>query len=121
VGFIPVYLSRAQAAAREMRALRARLDKAVARAAKLQHAATTGEALVPTDLSVYAGAAADMTSALVGWAGATAAGVGSSVGSVAAAAAAAAAGAAAAAAGTSEAEPQAEEAPTMEAVDPSAM
>jgi hypothetical protein len=92
VGFIPIYMTRAQAAAREMRALRARADKCMGRAAKLQHALDTGDALVPTDLSVYAGAAAGVTSALVGWAGAAAANVSSAAAGLATAAAVVASG-----------------------------
>ena len=86
MGFIPIYMNRATATAREMRALRARADKCVARAAKLQHALDTGEALVPTDLSVYAGAAAGVTSALASWAGAAAANVSSAAAGLATAA-----------------------------------
>ena len=75
-----------------MRALRARADKCMGRAAKLQHALDTGDALVPTDLSVYAGAAAGVTSALVGWAGAAAANVSSAAAGLATAAAVVASG-----------------------------
>ncbi len=103
-----MYMTRAQAAAREMRSLRSRLDKAVARASKLQHAVSTGEALVPTDLGVYAGAAAGATSALLGWAGAAATSVGTSAAAAAHAAALVAAGA--------EPEPEAPP-PDMEPVD----
>ncbi len=64
VGFIPVYQTRAQAAAREMRALRARVDRSLARAAALAHSAETGAPLVPTDLGAYAEAASGLTSSV---------------------------------------------------------
>jgi hypothetical protein len=44
VSFIPVYIQRAQAAAKEMRALRARLDYAMERAALLKVRACCGGA-----------------------------------------------------------------------------
>ena len=67
VGFIPVYMTRAQAAAREMKALRSRLDRSLARAQALSHCAQTGKPLVPTDLGAYAEAAAGLSGSLSGW------------------------------------------------------
>lgn len=64
VGFVPVYCARAAAAAKEMRALRARLDYAMERAALLKHSALTGAPLVPKDLGAYAEAAAELTASL---------------------------------------------------------
>ena len=54
VGYIPVYTTRAQAAAKEMRALRARVDRAVQRASALEHSATTGAPLLVADLGAFA-------------------------------------------------------------------
>lgn len=61
LSFVPVYAARAAAAAREMRALRARLDRAKARGERLRHAAVSGERLLPGDLNSAA-------SAVLGWA-----------------------------------------------------
>lgn len=61
VGYCPVYTTRAQAAAKEMRALRARVDRALQRAATLEHAAKTGEVLVPSDLGAFVDVAAGIT------------------------------------------------------------
>jgi hypothetical protein len=61
VGYCPIYTTRAQAAAKEMRALRARVDRALQRAATLEHAAKTGEVLVPSDLGAFVDVAAGIT------------------------------------------------------------
>lgn len=66
VGFIPVYTGRAQAAAKEMRALRARLDACQERAQVLKECAVHGTPFLPRDYAAYAEAAAELVSGLKG-------------------------------------------------------
>ena len=66
VGFIPVYAGRAQAAAKEMRALRARLDACQERAQVLKECAANGTPFLPRDYAAYTEAALELVSGLKG-------------------------------------------------------
>lgn len=64
---LPDYIATAAAAAREMRALRARVDRGQARSKKLLLAVETGAPLMPSDLGALAEGTFNALGSLLGW------------------------------------------------------